>query len=163
MESNRSNLSFLLFLSIAGEKCETASKAHTRWKRTYPRTPWDRVWRDVCAVRLLQATSALDARSEALVQEALNRLMKGRTVLVIAHRLSTVVNADKICVLSKGKVRPGVAPPLACRLSFSPRPLLASCPPPAVDRNLAVSTLLLLCRLVRQNFSGTWKACSRLI
>jgi ABC-type transport system involved in Fe-S cluster assembly fused permease/ATPase subunit len=52
----------------------------------------------------LQATSALDAQSESLVQEALDRLMRGRTVLVIAHRLSTVVNADKICVISKGQV-----------------------------------------------------------
>jgi ABC-type multidrug transport system fused ATPase/permease subunit len=51
-----------------------------------------------------QATSALDAQSESLVQEALDRLMRGRTVLVIAHRLSTVVNADKICVISKGQV-----------------------------------------------------------
>ncbi|CAM9282087.1 unnamed protein product, partial [Pylaiella littoralis] len=50
-----------------------------------------------------QATSALDAHSEALVQEALSRLTKGRTVLVIAHRLSTVVDADKICVLRDGK------------------------------------------------------------
>lgn len=50
-----------------------------------------------------QATSALDAHSEAQVQDALSRLTKGRTVLVIAHRLSTVVDADKICVLSKGK------------------------------------------------------------
>lgn len=47
----------------------------------------------------------MDAHSEALVQEALSRLTKGRTVLVIAHRLSTVVNADKICVLSQGKAR----------------------------------------------------------
>jgi ABC-type multidrug transport system fused ATPase/permease subunit len=53
---------------------------------------------------VLQATSALDAQSEALVQEALDRLMRGRTVLVIAHRLSTVVNADKICVIAKGQV-----------------------------------------------------------
>lgn len=60
-----------------------------------------------------QATSALDAHSEALVQEALSRLTKGRTVLVIAHRLSTVVNADKICVLSQGKasVVVGMQPP----------------------------------------------------
>lgn len=122
-------------------------QAHTRWKRTYPRAPWNRVGRDVCAVRLLQATSALDARSEALVQEALNRLMKGRTVLVIAHRLSTVVNADKICVLSKGKVRPGVVSFHRSRAG-SPCPLVASCPPAAVDRNPAVSTVLLLC-LVR--------------
>ncbi|CAN0058792.1 unnamed protein product, partial [Laminaria digitata] len=54
-----------------------------------------------------EATSALDAHSEALVQEALGRLTKGRTVLVIAHRLSTVVNADKICVLAQGKAKEG--------------------------------------------------------
>ncbi len=51
-----------------------------------------------------EATSALDTESEALVQDALNKLMKGRTTLVIAHRLSTVQNADQICVLEKGKV-----------------------------------------------------------
>jgi ATP-binding cassette subfamily B (MDR/TAP) protein 8 len=51
-----------------------------------------------------EATSALDASSERLVQDALSRLMEGRTVLIIAHRLSTVIDADVICVLSKGKV-----------------------------------------------------------
>ncbi|MDO8444773.1 MAG: lipid A export permease/ATP-binding protein MsbA [Deltaproteobacteria bacterium] len=51
-----------------------------------------------------EATSALDNESEYLVQEALNRLMKGRTTLVIAHRLSTVQHADRIVVLSKGKI-----------------------------------------------------------
>jgi ABC-type multidrug transport system fused ATPase/permease subunit len=45
-----------------------------------------------------EATSALDAESEHLVQEAIDRAMKGRTVLVIAHRLSTVRNADKVCI-----------------------------------------------------------------
>ncbi|CAB1096718.1 ABC [Ectocarpus sp. CCAP 1310/34] len=62
------------------------------------------VLKDARILILDEATSALDAHSEALVQEALSRLTKGRTVLVIAHRLSTVVNADKICVLSQGKV-----------------------------------------------------------
>lgn len=52
----------------------------------------------------LQATSALDTVSERLVQDALNHLMKGRTTLVIAHRLSTVQNADEIAVCSDGKV-----------------------------------------------------------
>ncbi|KAI7735908.1 hypothetical protein M8C21_030564 [Ambrosia artemisiifolia] len=51
-----------------------------------------------------EATSALDAVSERLVQDALNRLMKGRTTLVIAHRLSTVQNADQIAVCSEGKI-----------------------------------------------------------
>ncbi len=51
-----------------------------------------------------EATSALDTESEVLVQEALNRLMKSRTTLVIAHRLSTIKNADKIIVLSNGKI-----------------------------------------------------------
>lgn len=51
-----------------------------------------------------EATSALDAESESLVQEALTRLMKGRTSFVIAHRLSTILNADKILVLSGGRL-----------------------------------------------------------
>jgi len=51
-----------------------------------------------------EATSALDAESEALVQEALGRLMRGRTAVVIAHRLSTVVGADRVVVLEEGRV-----------------------------------------------------------
>ena len=51
-----------------------------------------------------EATSALDSESERLVNEALERLMEGRTSLVIAHRLSTVRHADQILVLSKGKI-----------------------------------------------------------
>jgi len=49
-----------------------------------------------------EATSALDSRSEALVQEAIQHLTKGRTTVVIAHRLSTVLGADKICVIENG-------------------------------------------------------------
>ncbi len=49
-----------------------------------------------------EATSALDAESEHLVQEALDRLMQGRTTLIIAHRLSTVKEADRVCVLDQG-------------------------------------------------------------
>lgn len=51
-----------------------------------------------------EATSALDNESEAKVQEALERVMQGRTTLVIAHRLSTVVNADRIVVLEEGRL-----------------------------------------------------------
>lgn len=51
-----------------------------------------------------EATSALDSESEALVQEALERLMSNRTVLIIAHRLSTVRKCDRILVLEKGQI-----------------------------------------------------------
>jgi subfamily B ATP-binding cassette protein MsbA len=51
-----------------------------------------------------EATSSLDARSEALVQDALKRLVKHRTTLVIAHRLSTIQNADKILLIKDGRV-----------------------------------------------------------
>jgi len=51
-----------------------------------------------------EATSALDTESEKIVQKALENLMKDRTSFVIAHRLSTVINADKIVVLDKGKI-----------------------------------------------------------
>lgn len=51
-----------------------------------------------------EATSALDTESEKLVQDALFRLMENRTSIVIAHRLSTVVNADLICVLQDGEI-----------------------------------------------------------
>jgi ATP-binding cassette subfamily B protein len=51
-----------------------------------------------------EATSALDAESEALVQEALGRLVRGRTTFVIAHRLATVVSADRILVLKGGRI-----------------------------------------------------------
>ena len=51
-----------------------------------------------------EATSALDSESERLVQDALNRLMAGRTTVVVAHRLSTVQAADRILVLNKGRI-----------------------------------------------------------
>jgi subfamily B ATP-binding cassette protein MsbA len=52
-----------------------------------------------------EATSALDTESESLVQQALFNLMKGRTTLVVAHRLATVRRADRILVLEKGEIR----------------------------------------------------------
>ena len=51
-----------------------------------------------------EATSALDAESERMVQLALDRLMAGRTTLIIAHRLATVIGADRIIVLDGGMV-----------------------------------------------------------
>ena len=51
-----------------------------------------------------EATSALDTESEKYVQDALNRLMQNRTTFIIAHRLSTVKEADRIIVLDKGAI-----------------------------------------------------------
>ena len=60
--------------------------------------------KDAPILLLDEATSSLDAESEHLVQEAINKLMKNRTTLVIAHRLSTVINSDNIIVIDNGEV-----------------------------------------------------------
>ena len=52
-----------------------------------------------------EATSHVDPETERLIQEGLARLLKGRTALVVAHRLSTIEHADRIVVLHKGKIR----------------------------------------------------------
>jgi ABC-type multidrug transport system fused ATPase/permease subunit len=62
------------------------------------------VLKDPRILVLDEATSALDAESEHLVKEALERLMKGRTTLIIAHRLSTVKDAHRVVVLDAGRV-----------------------------------------------------------
>jgi len=62
------------------------------------------IYRDPDVLVFDEATSALDEKSQALVQEAINNLLKGRTAFVIAHRLSTVRNADEILVLDKGRL-----------------------------------------------------------
>jgi ATP-binding cassette subfamily B protein len=62
------------------------------------------ILKDAPILLLDEATSALDAESEALVQRALERVMRGRTTLVIAHRLATVQRADRILVMDKGRI-----------------------------------------------------------
>ncbi|MEO0459470.1 MAG: ABC transporter transmembrane domain-containing protein [Myxococcota bacterium] len=60
--------------------------------------------KDPCVLILDEATSALDAESESLVRDALERLMAGRATLVIAHRLSTVKDADRVLVVEHGRI-----------------------------------------------------------
>ena len=59
---------------------------------------------DPAILILDEATSSIDTRTEALVQRGMDRLMQGRTVFVIAHRLSTVQNSDVIMVLDHGRI-----------------------------------------------------------
>jgi ABC-type multidrug transport system fused ATPase/permease subunit len=61
------------------------------------------VRRNPCMLLLDEATSALDSESEHLVQTALDKLMVGRTTVIVAHRLSTVINSDVVVVLDKGR------------------------------------------------------------
>ena len=60
--------------------------------------------KDAPVVILDEATSALDNKSEAIVQKAIDNLMKDKTVFVIAHRLSTIQNADRIAVINEGQL-----------------------------------------------------------
>src|SRR5439155_5629987 len=60
--------------------------------------------RDTPILVLDEALSAVDAENEAVIQEALDRLMRGRTTLILAHRLSSVIDCDRILVLDGGKV-----------------------------------------------------------
>ena len=60
--------------------------------------------KDAPIIILDEATSALDNKSEAIVQKALDNLIKNKTVFVIAHRLSTIKNADRIAVINEGEL-----------------------------------------------------------
>ncbi len=101
------------------------------------------ILRDAPILLLDEATSALDSESEILVQEALWRLMDGRTALVVAHRLSTVAGMDRLVVLDRGRIveqgthhgtaRPRTAPTPSCgstsRAASSTTPALTSTAP----------------------------------
>jgi ABC-type multidrug transport system fused ATPase/permease subunit len=60
--------------------------------------------KDPALVVLDEATSSLDSESERLVEEAMEELLQGRSTLIIAHRLSTVLRADRVVVLERGQV-----------------------------------------------------------
>lgn len=62
------------------------------------------IYKDAPVLLLDEATSALDNESERLVQEALKRLMAGRTTIVVAHRLSTIEHADRVVVMDRGRI-----------------------------------------------------------
>ncbi len=87
------------YQTVVGEKGIRLS-AGQRQRIAIART----ILKDPRLLILDEATSALDNESELLIQDALERLMQGRTSFVIAHRLSTIHNADKIIVMDKGKI-----------------------------------------------------------
>jgi len=60
--------------------------------------------KDAPVLILDEATSAQDAESEALIQQALRRIVSGRTAIIIAHRLSTIERADRIAVMDEGRI-----------------------------------------------------------
>ena len=62
------------------------------------------IYKNAPVLLLDEATSALDNESERLVQEALQRLMQGRTTLIVAHRLSTIEHADRVVVMERGRI-----------------------------------------------------------
>jgi len=59
---------------------------------------------DPAVLILDEATSSVDTRTERLIQEAMSKLMEGRTSFVIAHRLSTILDADRILVINEGEI-----------------------------------------------------------
>ena len=87
------------FDSAVGERAKTLSGGQ-RQRLALARA----LVRDAPILLLDEATSALDAENERLVQLALDEAMQGRTTLVIAHRLATVLQADRIVVMDQGRV-----------------------------------------------------------
>ncbi|PZU86341.1 MAG: ABC transporter [Chelatococcus sp.] len=85
--------------TIAGERGVTLSGGQ-RQRIAIARA----ILKDAPILLLDEATSALDAESEHIVQEALDRLMDGRTTLVVAHRLATILSADRILVMEEGRI-----------------------------------------------------------
>lgn len=87
------------FATIVGERGATLSGGQ-RQRLTIARA----ILKDAAILLLDEATSSLDAESERAVQEALDRLMVGRTTFVVAHRFSTIAGADRIVVLDRGRI-----------------------------------------------------------
>src|SRR5207245_3388361 len=85
--------------TLVGEKCVNLA-GRQRQRIAIARA----VLKDPRILILDEATSSLDTESESLVQDALDRLMKGRTTFVVAHRLSTIQQADRILVLEHGTI-----------------------------------------------------------
>ena len=82
------------------------------------------ILKDPRVLILDEATSHLDTHAEALIQEALARVVAGRTAMIVAHRLSTIMAADLILVFDRGRIRGARHPrPTACRRRPLPPPL----------------------------------------
>ena len=90
------------------------------------------ILRDAPILLLDEPTSALDAESEALIRGALDRLARGRTTLVIAHRLSTVLDADLIVVMDRGPHRRAGDPCRAAGAAAGSTPISTRCSSPGV-------------------------------